>query len=92
MLSQDGIRAENKDGVQGLRIGRHFIPVGSPRACDGVICKPVAWGRSIPGSSKGTCSRCGQPVWISPSTQEVLEQNPMPLICAMCIPSDKEKK
>lgn len=42
-------------------------------------------GYVVPGSLKDRCSRCGEWVWISPSSLLILHDNPgMGILCAEC--------
>jgi hypothetical protein len=53
-----------------------------------IVCTPTAWGDSdVPGAEKVWCALCAEEVWISPSSREVMKNEPryMPtcMPCAM---------
>lgn len=50
-----------------------------------LICKPTASeGCVVPGTLPDKCSKCGQPVWVSPSSFFIMQDNPG--IAILCIP------
>lgn len=52
---------------------------------DGLICWPASVpGVVVAGTTKNSCSRCGAPVWVSPSSQRILATTPLEIICVPC--------
>jgi hypothetical protein len=51
-----------------------------------LICQLVSHGSPIiPGSIKDICSKCGEPVWVSPSSLLLQHDNPgVPIYCVGC--------
>jgi hypothetical protein len=50
-----------------------------------IVCMPVATGAAIPGSSQRNCSRCAEPIWVSPGTLKSVAQFPdRQFICVQC--------
>jgi hypothetical protein len=46
-----------------------------------LVCGPTT-GAKLPGASKGHCIHCGAAVWIAPSGQQILRDNPgMRIVC-----------
>jgi hypothetical protein len=81
-----GVAIATRDGRDGIQAGNLFIPFHQKaERIDAVVVAPAFW-EHVPGSIRGTCSRCGQEVWVSPSTQILLAQQPgVPIICAPCM-------
>jgi len=53
---------------------------------DILICWPVSRsGSMVPGSLTSKCSKCGEPVWLSPSSLLLLHDTPgMDIQCVEC--------
>lgn len=51
-----------------------------------LICMPASFeGYVVPGSLPSKCSKCRQPVWVSPSSLLILHDNPgMEILCTPC--------
>ena len=51
-----------------------------------LICMPISFdGYVVPGSLPDKCSKCGQPIWVSPSSLLILHDNPgMETLCKTC--------
>jgi len=51
-----------------------------------LISTPVPLGGYVPlGGLQDKCSKCGQPVWVSPSSWLILHDNPeMKILCMPC--------
>jgi len=51
-----------------------------------LICVPASFeGYAPPGSLQDKCSKCGQPVWVSPSSWLITHDNPgMEILCTPC--------
>lgn len=50
-----------------------------------LICRPVRWQKHpLPGAVKMLCQRCGQTVWVSPSTFLVTPIEACELVCEEC--------
>ena len=51
-----------------------------------LISMPVSLeGYAPPGSLQDKCSKCGQPVWVSPSSWLIMHDNPeMKILCTQC--------
>ena len=51
-----------------------------------LISMPVSYeGYAPPGSLQDKCSKCGQPVWVSPSSWLIMHDNPgMEILCQPC--------
>ena len=51
-----------------------------------LISMPVSLeGYAPPGSLQDKCSKCGQPVWVSPSSWLIMHDNPgMEILCMPC--------
>ena len=45
----------------------------------------------VPGSAQGNCSECGEPVFIAPSGQKLMSQQPgWKIICVLCFAAREE--
>ncbi len=57
-----------------------------------VVCARVAdlSAAHVPGSIQGHCLHCGLPVWISPSSRVLIEEQSNPVCCAPCASSHRE--
>ena len=42
----------------------------------------------IDAKPSGTCVRCGEVVWISPSSERALAEESMPIVCTVCVPAE----
>jgi len=51
-----------------------------------LICMPASFnGYVVPGSLPNKCSKCGQPVWVSPSSWLICHDNPgIAIFCTLC--------
>ncbi|MBA7556027.1 hypothetical protein ES705_48722 [subsurface metagenome] len=51
-----------------------------------LICWPVSLaGYAPPGSLQDKCSKCGQPVWVAPSSWLIMHDTPrMKILCTPC--------
>jgi len=51
-----------------------------------LVCQPVSFrGYVVPGSVPEKCSKCGGPVWVSPSSLLILHDNPeIEILCMPC--------
>ena len=51
-----------------------------------LICMPTSFkGYVVPGSLPDKCSKCGQPVWVAPSSWLIRQDNPgMEVLCMPC--------
>jgi len=51
-----------------------------------LICMPASFkGYVVPGSLPDKCSKCGQAVWVSPSSLLILHDDPgMDILCMSC--------
>lgn len=48
-------------------------------------CAPVSDGApQIPGSTASNCSKCDVPVWIAPSSREIMIETDPVLLCPKC--------
>jgi len=58
-----------------------------------LICWLVSLeGYVTPGSLKDKCSKCGQPVWVAPSSWFILYDNPeMEPLCILCAVEEMKK-
>jgi len=58
-----------------------------------LICMPTSFkGYVVPGSLPDKCSKCGQPVWVAPSSWLIMQDNPsMEVLCKPCL-LDQVKK
>lgn len=55
-----------------------------------LVCWPVSLeGYVVPGSLPDRCSKCGQPVWVSPSSWLIIHDSPGIII--LCIPCALEE-
>ncbi len=58
-----------------------------------LVCMPVSFkGYVVPGGLPDKCSKCGQPVWVSPSSLLILHDNPDIAILCMPCTLDQMKK
>ena len=49
-------------------------------------------GYVVPGSLLDKCSKCRQPVWVSPSSLLIMHDNPgMDILCTLCSPTKMMK-
>lgn len=51
-----------------------------------LICAPVAWRSEtrIPGTAQRECEDCGQPIWVAPSGQRILQNPNARAVCTPC--------
>ena len=58
-----------------------------------MICQTVSSrGYVVPGGLPDKCSKCGQPVWVSPSSWLILHDNPeMEILCLPCAIAQMKK-
>lgn len=58
-----------------------------------LICMPASFpGYVVPGSLPDKCSKCGQAVWVSPSSLLILHDNPeMEILCGACTVAKMKK-
>jgi len=58
-----------------------------------LISTPVSLGGYVPpGSLQDKCSKCGQPVWVAPSSWLILHDNPeMRILCMPCAIAQMKK-
>ncbi len=51
-----------------------------------LICVPASYrGYVPPGVLQDKCSKCGQPVWVAPSSLLIMHDNPgMEILCTPC--------
>ncbi|MBA7632311.1 hypothetical protein ES703_39854 [subsurface metagenome] len=58
-----------------------------------LICMPASFkGYVVPGSLPDKCSKCGQAVWVSPSSLLILHDNPeMEILCGPCTVAKMKK-
>ena len=50
-----------------------------------ICCRISFGGYVVPGSIPGSCCRCGEPVWIAPSSLLILNDNPgTQILCIEC--------
>lgn len=58
-----------------------------------LISVPVSFeGYVTPGSLQDKCSKCGQPVWVSPSSWLIMHDNPgMSILCMPCAIAQMKK-
>ncbi|MBA7697334.1 hypothetical protein ES703_105999 [subsurface metagenome] len=58
-----------------------------------LICWPVSLKSYVtPGSLQDKCSKCGQPVWVSPSSWLIMHDNPgMEILCTACAIANMKK-
>jgi len=51
-----------------------------------LVCQPVSFrGYVVPGCLPDKCSKCGELVWVSPSSLLILHDNPgMEILCVPC--------
>jgi len=58
-----------------------------------LISMPVSYeGYAPPGSVQDKCSKCGQPVWVSPSSWLIMHDNPgMKILCKPCALAQMKK-
>ncbi len=78
-----GVRAVEKDGKKGLQLEGLFIPASDEQP-DCIVASEHKRYR-VKGAKKTRCRDCRHKVWISPSTQEMLNRYPgTPVICLAC--------
>ena len=58
-----------------------------------LLCQPVSFrGYVVPGSVPDKCSKCGQGVWVSPSSLLIMHDNPgIEILCVPCALAKMEK-
>jgi len=96
---ENELYVEHRQGESGLRVRGHFIPfMKEGQRIDVIICTPKGWHPLeearviVPGSQTGKCDRCGQDIWLAPSTQELMKDYPnVPTRCIDCVKRDLEK-
>ena len=51
-----------------------------------LICMPASYGGYVPpGVLQDKCSKCGQPVWVAPSSWLIMHDNPgIEILCTSC--------
>ncbi|MBA7608337.1 hypothetical protein ES703_15514 [subsurface metagenome] len=97
---ENGLFLEHRQGESGIRVRGHFIPfMKEGQQIDVIICVPKGWNPLearrvvVPGSQTGQCDRCGQDIWLAPSTQELMKDYPnVPTRCIDCVTKQLEKQ
>jgi len=97
---ENELYVEHRKEGSGLRIRDIFIPfLKEGQELDVIICVPK--GRNpleecrviVPGSQTGKCDRCGQDIWLAPSTRELMKDYPnIPTRCMDCVKKELEEK
>ena len=95
MLRSIGLRPEERDGVHGLVLDDLFFPVRRPDPSEMavVICRRVKkpQQKPMPGCIVRKCATCDEDVWISPSSQVLLEERPdTRIVCNQCAEKELE--
>lgn len=96
---ENGLFLEHRQGESGIRVRGTFIPfLKKGQELDVIVCTPKGWNpleahrTIVPGSQTGQCDRCGQAIWIAPSTQELMEDYPdVPTRCLDCVRKELEE-
>lgn len=95
-LRSIGVRASERDGIQGLELDLKnkkalFIPASDEKPKTIVASEyRDSW---VKGVKEVECHECKQIVGISPSTQQVLKKYPdTPVICIACMIKQVEKE
>ena len=90
---ENGPFLEHRQGESGIRVRGTFISfLKEGQELDVIVCVPKGWnpleeaGVIVPGSETGQCDRCGQDIWVAPSTQELMNDYPnVPIRCLDCV-------
>ena len=90
---------EHRKGESGIRVRGTFIPfLKEGQKLDVIVCVPKGWnpleeaGVIVPGSQTGQCDRCGQDIWLAPSTRKLMKDYPgVPTRCLDCVRKQLEK-
>lgn len=97
---ENGLFLEHRHGESGLRVRGHFIPfMKEGQELNVIVCVRKGWNPLeecrviVPGSQTGKCDRCGQDIWLAPSTQQLMKDYPnVPTRCIDCVKRELEEK
>ncbi len=97
---ENGVFLEHRQGESGIRVRGTFIPfLKEGQQLDVILCVPKGWNPLeeaeviVPRSETGQCDRCGQDIWLAPSTQELMKEYPnAPTRCIDCVKKQLEEE